>query len=200
MTRKFFFFSEMGYNAYPSEAIEKYGYSALMFPNSIFDREKARDLWQMFLQRARARLRDGLRRIGLQRASQQRPLDAGERQHLGRRGEPAHQGHDRADRQSAPDSRQSRARRRGDRDARSHLGRPHHLRIRARHRHRAALRRTPTPPTTASASRKRSSSSRRPGPCRARSAGRASTITCASSIRGSCRCKSRTRRSGPPES
>ena len=26
MTRKFFFFSEMGYNAYPLEAIEQYGY------------------------------------------------------------------------------------------------------------------------------------------------------------------------------
>jgi len=49
MTRKFFFFSEMGYNAYPVEAFEKYGYSALLFPNSIFDPEKARDLWQMFL-------------------------------------------------------------------------------------------------------------------------------------------------------
>src|SRR5580700_261377 len=49
MTRKFFFFSEMGYNAYPLEALEQYGYSALLFPNSIFDRETARDLWQMFL-------------------------------------------------------------------------------------------------------------------------------------------------------
>jgi alkanesulfonate monooxygenase SsuD/methylene tetrahydromethanopterin reductase-like flavin-dependent oxidoreductase (luciferase family) len=49
MTRKFFFFSEMGYNAYPIEAAEQYGYTALMFPNSIFNRETARDLWQMFL-------------------------------------------------------------------------------------------------------------------------------------------------------
>src|SRR5438128_3888756 len=49
MTRKFLFFSEMGYNAYPIEALEQYGYSALLFPNSIFDAEKARDLWQMFL-------------------------------------------------------------------------------------------------------------------------------------------------------
>src|SRR5215471_8331968 len=49
MTCKFFFFSEMGYNAYPMEALEQYGYSALLFPNSIFDAEKARDLWQMFL-------------------------------------------------------------------------------------------------------------------------------------------------------
>ena len=32
MTRKFFFFSEMGYNAYPLEALERYGYSALLFP------------------------------------------------------------------------------------------------------------------------------------------------------------------------
>ena len=49
MTRKFFFFSEMGYNAYPDEEAEKYGYTNLMFPNSIFDAETARDLWQMFL-------------------------------------------------------------------------------------------------------------------------------------------------------
>jgi alkanesulfonate monooxygenase SsuD/methylene tetrahydromethanopterin reductase-like flavin-dependent oxidoreductase (luciferase family) len=49
MARKFFFFSEMGYNAYPTEEAEKYGYTALMFPNSIFDAAKARDLWQMFL-------------------------------------------------------------------------------------------------------------------------------------------------------
>jgi hypothetical protein len=48
MARKFFFFSEMGYNAYPTEALERYGYSALLFPNSLFD-AKARDLWQMFL-------------------------------------------------------------------------------------------------------------------------------------------------------
>ena len=49
MTRKFFFFSEMGYNAYPTEVAEQYGYTALMFPNSVFDANVARDLWQMFL-------------------------------------------------------------------------------------------------------------------------------------------------------
>jgi alkanesulfonate monooxygenase SsuD/methylene tetrahydromethanopterin reductase-like flavin-dependent oxidoreductase (luciferase family) len=49
MTRKFFFFSEMGYNAYPDEEAQKYGYTALMFPNSVFDPAIARDLWQMFL-------------------------------------------------------------------------------------------------------------------------------------------------------
>jgi hypothetical protein len=44
MTCKFFFFSEMGYNnAYPLEAVEQYGYSALLFPNSLFDAAKARD-------------------------------------------------------------------------------------------------------------------------------------------------------------
>ena len=49
MTRKFFFFSEMGYNAYPSELAEQYGYTALLFPNNIFDPEQASALWQMFL-------------------------------------------------------------------------------------------------------------------------------------------------------
>ena len=49
MTRQFFFFSEMGYNVYPEEEAKKYGYTSLLFPNSIFDAEKARDLWQMFL-------------------------------------------------------------------------------------------------------------------------------------------------------
>ena len=39
----------MGYNAYPTEVAERYGYTNLMFPNSIFDAETARDLWQMFL-------------------------------------------------------------------------------------------------------------------------------------------------------
>jgi len=39
----------MGYNAYPTEVAEQYGYTALMFPNSIFDANTARDLWQMFL-------------------------------------------------------------------------------------------------------------------------------------------------------
>lgn len=49
MDRKFFYFSEMGYNAYPQELADQYGYTALMFPNSIFDANVARDLWQMFL-------------------------------------------------------------------------------------------------------------------------------------------------------
>ena len=49
MDREFFFFSEMGYNAYPEEAAEKYGYTALMFPNALFDRAKAAELWQMYL-------------------------------------------------------------------------------------------------------------------------------------------------------
>ncbi len=39
----------MGYNAYPDDILERYGFTALLPPNSIFDREKARDLWQMFL-------------------------------------------------------------------------------------------------------------------------------------------------------
>jgi Luciferase-like monooxygenase len=38
-----------GLHAYPLQALEQYGYPALLFPNSIFDAEKARDLWQMFL-------------------------------------------------------------------------------------------------------------------------------------------------------
>src|SRR4029079_2879045 len=49
MTRKFFFFSEMGYNAYPTEVAEEYGYTKLMFPHSLFDANNARDLSQMFL-------------------------------------------------------------------------------------------------------------------------------------------------------
>lgn len=49
MRRQFFFFSEMGYNVYPEEEAQKYGYTSLMFPNSLFDRDKAAELWQMFL-------------------------------------------------------------------------------------------------------------------------------------------------------
>ncbi len=49
MARKFFYFSEMGYNAYPTEAAEQYGFTNLLFPNRLFDPAQARDLWQMFL-------------------------------------------------------------------------------------------------------------------------------------------------------
>jgi len=49
VARKFFYFSEMGYNAYPEEEAEKYGFTNLLFPNTIFNRDTARDLWQMFL-------------------------------------------------------------------------------------------------------------------------------------------------------
>jgi alkanesulfonate monooxygenase SsuD/methylene tetrahydromethanopterin reductase-like flavin-dependent oxidoreductase (luciferase family) len=49
MQRQFFYFSEMGYNAYPLEEAERYGYTNLMFPNRLFDAPTARDLWQMFL-------------------------------------------------------------------------------------------------------------------------------------------------------
>ena len=49
MTRKFFFFSEMGYNAFPEDEAKKHGFTSLMFPNSLFDAPTAADLWQMYL-------------------------------------------------------------------------------------------------------------------------------------------------------
>ena len=50
MTRKFFFFSEMGYNAYPLEAARAIRlFGAACSPTASSTAEKARDLWQMFL-------------------------------------------------------------------------------------------------------------------------------------------------------
>jgi hypothetical protein len=33
----------MGYNAYPDDILDRFGYTAPLLPNSLFDREKARE-------------------------------------------------------------------------------------------------------------------------------------------------------------
>ena len=40
---KFFFFTEMGYTAYPQDEAKEMGYNNLMFPNEHFRPEKARN-------------------------------------------------------------------------------------------------------------------------------------------------------------
>ena len=48
MVREVFFFTEMAYSAYPQDIAEKYGYTALMLPNTHFDPHKARDLYAWY--------------------------------------------------------------------------------------------------------------------------------------------------------
>ena len=48
MKREFFFFTEMGYTAYPQDEAARLGYNNLMYPNEHFSPEKAQDLYSMY--------------------------------------------------------------------------------------------------------------------------------------------------------
>ena len=48
MKREFFFFTEMGYTAYPQDEAKELGYNNLMFPNEHFSPERAQDLYGMY--------------------------------------------------------------------------------------------------------------------------------------------------------
>ena len=48
MEREFFFFTEMGYTAYPQDEAKEMGYNNLMFPNEHFSPEKAQELYGMY--------------------------------------------------------------------------------------------------------------------------------------------------------
>jgi alkanesulfonate monooxygenase SsuD/methylene tetrahydromethanopterin reductase-like flavin-dependent oxidoreductase (luciferase family) len=48
MVKEVYFFTEMGYTAYPQEEARQLGYNNLMFPNQHFRPEKARDLYSMY--------------------------------------------------------------------------------------------------------------------------------------------------------
>ena len=50
MVKEVFFFTEMGYTAYPMEAAEKLGYTGFAFPNSYFDPKVAHDLYHMYFE------------------------------------------------------------------------------------------------------------------------------------------------------
>ena len=48
MNREFFFFTEMGYTAYPQDEAQRLGYNNLMYPNEHFSPEKAQELYGMY--------------------------------------------------------------------------------------------------------------------------------------------------------
>ncbi len=48
MVKEVYFFTEMGYTAYPQDEARKRGYNNLMFPNEHFSPEKAQDLYGMY--------------------------------------------------------------------------------------------------------------------------------------------------------
>jgi alkanesulfonate monooxygenase SsuD/methylene tetrahydromethanopterin reductase-like flavin-dependent oxidoreductase (luciferase family) len=48
MVQEVYFFTEMGYTAYPQEEARRLGYNNLMFPNTHFSPEKAQQLYSMY--------------------------------------------------------------------------------------------------------------------------------------------------------
>ena len=50
MVKEVYFFTEMGYTAYPQDAAKKYGYNNLMFPNEHFSPERAQELYGMYFE------------------------------------------------------------------------------------------------------------------------------------------------------
>jgi len=48
MVKEVYFFTEMGYTAYPQEDARSRGYNNLMFPNEHFSAERARELYAMY--------------------------------------------------------------------------------------------------------------------------------------------------------
>ena len=48
MVKEVFFFTEMGYTAYPQDDARRRGYNNLMFPNEHFSPERARELYAMY--------------------------------------------------------------------------------------------------------------------------------------------------------
>ena len=48
MVQEVYFFTEMGYTAYPQDEARKLGYNNLMFPNAHFSPEKAQSLYRMY--------------------------------------------------------------------------------------------------------------------------------------------------------
>src|SRR4029450_11242285 len=48
MVKEVFFFTEMGYTAYPQDDARRRGYNNLMFPNEHFSPERARELYALY--------------------------------------------------------------------------------------------------------------------------------------------------------
>ncbi len=50
MVKEVYFFTEMGYTAYPQDEAQRRGYNNLMFPNEHFDSQKAQELYGMYFE------------------------------------------------------------------------------------------------------------------------------------------------------
>ena len=50
MVKEVYFFTEMGYTAYPQDKAKELGYNNLMFPNEHFSPEKAQELYSMYFE------------------------------------------------------------------------------------------------------------------------------------------------------
>ena len=50
MVKEVYFFTEMGYTAYPQDEAKERGYNNLMFPNEFFNPEKAQELYGMYFE------------------------------------------------------------------------------------------------------------------------------------------------------
>jgi hypothetical protein len=48
MVKEVYFFTEMGYTAYPQDQARQHGYNNLMFPNEHFSPERAQELYGMY--------------------------------------------------------------------------------------------------------------------------------------------------------
>ena len=48
MIKDVYFFTEMGYTAYPQDDARRHGYNNLMFPNEHFKPERAHQLYNMY--------------------------------------------------------------------------------------------------------------------------------------------------------
>ena len=48
MVKEVYFFTEMGYTAYPQDQARQHGYNNLMFPNEHFSPERAQELYSMY--------------------------------------------------------------------------------------------------------------------------------------------------------
>src|SRR2546428_12199463 len=50
MVKEVYFFTEMGYTAYPQDEARRRGYNHLMFPNEHFSPERAQQLYGMYFE------------------------------------------------------------------------------------------------------------------------------------------------------
>ena len=56
LVKEVYFFTQMGYTAYPQDKAKEAGYSNLLFSNKHFSPERASELYGMYFRRVPARL------------------------------------------------------------------------------------------------------------------------------------------------